>query len=75
MSTQPLVLYGPLYYLLLYLNHIGIYKTLSYHSHTLCCFTLLIIWFIYIYVHVYVFIYYDYYHALGALCIFFYEAL
>ncbi len=69
MSTQPLLMYDPLLFLLIYLNHIRLYKTLSYRSHTLCFFTLLILTFIYIYVHFYVFIYYYYYHALGALYI------
>ncbi len=36
------VLYDPLLFLLIYLDHIGLYKTLSYHSYSLCCFTLLI---------------------------------
>ncbi len=44
-------------FLFLYLNHIRLFKTLPYHSHTLCFFTLLILWFIYIYVQFYVFIY------------------
>ncbi len=35
MSTQPLLLYDRLLYLLIYLNHIRLYKTPSYHSHTL----------------------------------------
>ncbi len=69
MSTQTLLLYDPLLFLLLYLNHIRFHKTLSYLSHALCFFTLLILWFIYIYVHFYVFIYY-YYDALCALYIF-----
>ncbi len=64
----------PLPLLLLYLNHIMIYKT--YRSHTLCVFILLILWFIYIYVHFYVFIYYYYYyHDLVVIYIFFYKAL
>ncbi len=62
-------MYEPLLFLLSYLNHIWLYKTLSYLSHTLCFFTLLILWFGYIYVHFYVSIYYYYYHALGALYI------
>ncbi len=43
-------------FLLLYLNHIRLYKTLSYHSHTLCFFTLLILWFIYIYIYIYIYV-------------------
>ncbi len=65
----------PLLFLLMYLNHIRLHKTLSYRSYTLCFYTLLILRFIYIDVHFYVFIYYYYYHALGALFIFFYYAL
>ncbi len=58
-------------FLLIYLNHIRLHKTLSYLSYSLCFFTLLILKFIYIYVH-YVFIYYYYYHVLGGLNISFY---
>ncbi len=72
MSTQALLLYDPLLFLLIYSNHIRLHKTLSYRSVSLCFFTLLILKFIYIYVHFYVFIYYYYYHALGALNISFY---
>ncbi len=67
MSTQPLPLYDALRFLLIYLNHIRLHKTLSYHSYSLHFFTLLILKFIYIYEHYYVFIYYYYYPALGAL--------
>ncbi len=74
-STQPLLLYDPLLFLLIYLNHIRLHKTLSYHSYYLYFFTLLILNFIYIYVHYYVFVYYYYYPALGALKISFYLAL
>ncbi len=35
MSTQPLVLYDPLRFLLIYLNHIRLHKTLSYRSYSL----------------------------------------
>ncbi len=66
-STQPALLYDPLLFLLIYLNHIRPHKTLSYRSYSLYFFTLLILKFIYIYVHYYVFIYYYYYPALGAL--------
>ncbi len=72
MSTQRVLLYDSLLFLLIYLNHIRLHKTLSYRSYSLCFFTLLILIFIYIYVHYYVFIYYYYYHALGALNISFY---
>ncbi len=51
MSTQPLLLYDPLLFLLIYLNHIRIHKTLSYHSYSLYIFYLLILKSIYIYVH------------------------
>ncbi len=71
MSTQPLLLYDPLRFLLIYLNHIR----LLYRSYSLCFVTLLILTFIYIYVHFYVFIYYYYYHALGAMNISFYLVL
>ncbi len=60
MSTQHIILCDTLFFLLLYLNHIMcppsesqltsvhimLHKTLSYHVHTLCVFTLLILWFI-----------------------------
>ncbi len=79
MSIHPLLLYEPLPFLLVYINHIMLYKTLSYHFHTLCISTLLTLWFIYctaimvyINVHFYVFIYYYYYHPLGVLYIFIY---
>ncbi len=65
-------MYDPLIFLIIYLNHIRLCKTLSYCSNTLYFFTLLISRFVYIYVHFYVFIYYYYYHALGALYISFY---
>ncbi len=71
-STQPPLLYDPLLFLLIYLNHFRLYKTLSYHSYSLWIFTLLILKCIYIYLHYYVFIYYYYYPALGALKISFY---
>ncbi len=61
-NVYPTSLYNPLLFLLIYLNHIRLYKTLPYRSYTLVFFYLL---FIYIYVHFYVFIYYYYYHALG----------
>ncbi len=34
-STQPLLLYDPLLFLLIYLNHIRLHKPLSYHSYSL----------------------------------------
>ncbi len=43
-----LLLYDLLLFLLLYLNHIRLQKTLSYRSHTLYYFTLLTLWFIYL---------------------------
>ncbi len=58
MSTQILLLYYPLFFLLIYLNHIKLHKIRSYRSYYLCFFTLLILKFIYTYVHFYVFIYY-----------------
>ncbi len=69
MSTQTLLLYDPLHFPLIYLNHIRLYKTLSYRSHTLCFFyfTDVMLRFIYIYVHFYVSIYYYYNPALCAL--------
>ncbi len=72
MSTQPLLLYDPLLFLLIYFNHIRLHKTLSHRSYSPYFFTLLILTFIYVYVHYYVFIYYYYYPALGALNISFY---
>ncbi len=72
MSTQPILLYDRLLFLLIYLNHIRLHKALSYRSYSLSFFTLLILKFIYIYVHYYVFIYYYYYSPLGALNISFY---
>ncbi len=71
MSTQPLLLYDPLLFLLIYLNHIRLHKTPSYRSYSLYFFTLLILKIIYIYVHYYVFIIF-YYSALVALNISFY---
>ncbi len=62
-----LLLYDPLRFILIYLNHIRLYKTPSYRSHTL-----LILRLIDIYVHYYVFIYYYYYHVLGPLYIYLY---
>ncbi len=38
MSSRPLLLYDPLLFLLFYLSHIMLIKTLSYHFHTLCFF-------------------------------------
>ncbi len=70
MSTQPLLLYDPLLFLLLYLKRIMLYKTLSYHFHTQFFFYF-ILWFMYICVHYYVFIYYYYYNSLGILYILF----
>ncbi len=61
MASKPLLLYDPLLFTLLYLNHIRLYKTLN------AVFTLLMLWFIYVYAHFYMFIYYYYYHALGVL--------
>ncbi len=52
MSTQPLLLYDPLLFLLIYLNHIRLHKTLSYHSYSLYLFTLLILKFIDIFMHI-----------------------
>ncbi len=69
---QSLLLYDPLLFILIYLNHIRLYNSLSHRSHTLYLFTLLILVFIHIYIHFYVFIYYYYYHDLGALYISFY---
>ncbi len=74
-STQPLLLYDPLLFLLIYLNHIRLHKTLSY-----CSYSQNKIYFTdiktYIYViYYYVFIYYYYYPALGALNISFCLAL
>ncbi len=71
-STQRLLLCDTLLFLLIYLNHIRLHKTLSYRSYSLYFFTLLILKFIYIYVHYYVFLYYYCYPALGALNISFY---
>ncbi len=51
-----LLLYDPLHFLLIYLNHIRLHKTLSYRSYSLYFFTLLILKCIYIYVQYYVFI-------------------
>ncbi len=67
MSTQPLLLYDPLLFLLIYVNHIRLHNTLSYSLYSLYFFTLLILKFIYSYVHYYMFIYDYYYPALGAL--------
>ncbi len=38
MSTQPLPLYDPLLFLLIYLNHVRLHKRLSYRSNSLCFF-------------------------------------
>ncbi len=47
MSTQPLLLYVILlFFFFLYLNHSSLYKVLSYHSHNIWYFILLILWFI-----------------------------
>ncbi len=43
---QPLWLYDPLLFGLLYLSHIILYETLSYHFYTQIIFTLLKLWFI-----------------------------
>ncbi len=51
------------------LNHIRLYKILSYHSHNLCFVTLLILWFIHMYISMCLYIII---HDLSALYIFFY---
>ncbi len=64
-STQPLLLYDPLRFLLIYLNHIRLHK----HYHIIhILYTFLLYWLKLIHIDVY----YYYYHTLGALNISFY---
>ncbi len=49
MSTQPRLLYDPLLFLLIYLNHIRLHKTLSYRAYSLYFF---LIYFIYIFMYI-----------------------
>ncbi len=49
---QPLLLYDPLHFLLIYLSHIKLHKTVSYHSYSRYLFTLLILKFIYIFMYI-----------------------
>ncbi len=53
MSTQPLLLFDPLLFLLLWINYIRLYKTLSYRSHALCFVDIMV----YIYLCTFLYVY------------------
>ncbi len=68
MSTQPILLYDPLLFFLLYFNHCIIYKTLSCHFCTQCFFYFTdIMVYIYLCSLLCIYVKYNYYLSLGTL--------